>query len=728
MFKYLLLCTLFLASAGWLNAQFPEHFEGPDFPPQAWVRFTNGIGQNFNWQQTDDAFMGETAAFVRWENVEEGYAEDWLVTPRFTPTARAHTLSFYQKDSYANNYFSEYTVRVSLAGQNDPEDFQIVDQQYETDLRLYYTHHEVDLSDYIGKAIYVAFVMTNDDGDNWVIDELALPACDRPKGLFAANFTSNGADLGWTDDGAGAWNVEIVEKGQRPSGVPTITGITAVPYSWTGGQPYTQYEFFVWADCGDGSVSQVSGPYEFLTDCANSSCEYLFLLADSYGDDWNEAWIEVLQNGLSVGVITQEERGFGPYEKFFRFCDGQDFELVWHAGNWDQECIFAFYDGYDQLYYSFGAGEAPADGEVFYASRADCTPVTCRFPYDVSVADFGIDGATFSWTEKDNATVWDIEIVPFGDQPSGNPTVSGISQNPYRWTGGSPGEYYQVYVRAVCGPDDVSKWSKPAVFATLCDQVLNQYPYQEDFSAEILLPECWTSFETGDGERIWTLTRDYETEDTLVAIAHENAWQDAWLISPAFDLSAATGSVTISFDWKMSYYWMVYPYDRADLELWLSTDLETQQAKLLWTETDRGEFPSFEWMTSSVDLSAFSGEDRVWFAFRYRGQEGATAYLDNFRLEDESGSITSVANESHLANGYLFPNPADDEVYLHPGTISRASIRIFDVTGQVKWVHDYDKQGLSGPVRIEIADWQPGIYFIRIGDGWQTRSLKLVKL
>ena len=88
---------------------------------------------------TNSAFTGTQAAFIRWEDVPSGIAEDWLVTPQFSPTAAAHVLSFYQKQGYAGEYYSEYTVRISTVSQDNPEDFVIIDSQVESDLELYYT-------------------------------------------------------------------------------------------------------------------------------------------------------------------------------------------------------------------------------------------------------------------------------------------------------------------------------------------------------------------------------------------------------------------------------------------------------------------------------------------------------------------------------------------------------------------------------------------------------------
>jgi len=722
----LLSILVFFICSGTISAQFPEGFEGQNFPPEGWTIFDNDIGTGYNWQLSDDAYSGTGSAFIRWENVDEGIAADWLVTPRFEPSQNAHILSFYQKDSYARDYFSEYTVRVSVASQDDPEDFVVIDHQNEPDMRLYFTYHEVDLSAYINQQIYVAFVMTNDDGDNWIIDDVTLTNCDRPQGLYAANNTSNGADLFWENDGADHWSLEVVPIGTIPTGIPDYDQITEIPFQWQGGEAFNQYTFYLQSHCTDGAHSNYSAPSTFLTTCDNNSCDYLFVLEDSYGDDWNGAWIEIRQKGISVGQITQEERGFGPYDFYFSFCDTLPFELIWHSGNWDQECIFSFYDLYDQKYFSFKAGDAPENNEVFYSGIADCDPVTCRFPYDVVIADYTVNGAMIDWVDNNAIGLWDIEIVPHMDEPNGQHIITNIDTKPFVWTGGEAGTYYDVYVRAVCDSDDRSKWSPSGTFATLCDQVYDSYPFYEDFIGDYALPECWSMRHNGAGDYSWKTKADYFTEDTLVYCRHDNEKQDEWLISPAFDLSGAQDEVIISFDWKMSYYWMVYPYDKGDLNVRVSMDKGNHWSEVLWNEAHESQFPSFEWQHSEINLSAYRGEAELWIAFQFLAEDAATVYLDNFMIDDGTGSITDV-EELESADKYtLFPNPANSKLTIKGMTSDQdAFISIIDVNGKV--VSEYYPKGKTIN-RLDISKLMPGIYFLNIQDDSGSVCRKFVKM
>ncbi|MGH1388001.1 choice-of-anchor J domain-containing protein [Kordia sp.] len=160
-------------------AQLSEDFESSTMIPAGWAIYpgTNGLGTMQDWQVNDGAT--NNVIFVNWEAVTGGNAQDWLVTPQFTVDATNFILSFDQSDSFATDYGSTYTVRVSTGmSQTTHGDFTIVDTQSETDVWSGgpLAQHTVDLSAYIGQPIYVAFVMENNDGDRWILDNIDMIA------------------------------------------------------------------------------------------------------------------------------------------------------------------------------------------------------------------------------------------------------------------------------------------------------------------------------------------------------------------------------------------------------------------------------------------------------------------------------------------------------------------------------------------------------------------------
>lgn len=203
------LLTLFLlislGSASLFAQNLNEGFEGATFPPSGWTTFigANGEGTAQNWQILfSSTITGSQSAYVRYESVANA-AEDWLVTRQLAPTIGNSTLSFSQKQGYPSNYGTIYTVRVSTASQNTIADFTIVDTQAEADFSTSTSTHTVDLSAYVGQQIYVAFVMENNNGDNWIIDDVTgIPIVPTPivcdAALTATTDIPVSGDISWT--------------------------------------------------------------------------------------------------------------------------------------------------------------------------------------------------------------------------------------------------------------------------------------------------------------------------------------------------------------------------------------------------------------------------------------------------------------------------------------------------------------------------------------------------
>ena len=63
---------------------------------------------------------------------------------------------------------------------------------------------------------------------------------------------------------------------------------------------------------------------------------------------------------------------------------------------------------------------------------------------------------------------WNIEYVYTGETPTGVPNAA-AGTNPFELTGLESGTTYDCYVQADCGGGDVSWWSQPVTFTTLCD-------------------------------------------------------------------------------------------------------------------------------------------------------------------------------------------------------------------------------------------------------------------
>lgn len=157
-------------------AQITEDFEGA-FPPPGWVVFDNGVGLTHAWKRSiTNSNTGIYHAYVRFENTND-LAEDWLVTPKILPSAGDNQLTFYATDEFADFYGSVYTIRVSTINQLDVNNFETVATYLESDFTTdVYTQFTVDLSEFEGIEIFVAFVLENSTGDSFLLDDVTMPA------------------------------------------------------------------------------------------------------------------------------------------------------------------------------------------------------------------------------------------------------------------------------------------------------------------------------------------------------------------------------------------------------------------------------------------------------------------------------------------------------------------------------------------------------------------------
>jgi len=353
---------------------------------------------------------------------------------------------------------------------------------------------------------------------------------------------------------------------------------------------------------------------------------------------------------------------------------------------------------------------------------------TCRFPYDLYATNLTQSGADFGWTERDSATVWDLEIVAFGLPPTGIPTVSGITSNPYTWTDGMDGTAYDFYVRAVCGEDDESKWAGPYAFITHCSDPISTFPYEEAFESTWWLPVCWKSISVGEGNNSWVILPDTHSDDLVIECGYAEAEQEEWLISPEFDFTNLLNP-QISFDWKMSYYWMVYPYNKGDLKCRVSTDGGNNWSEPVWSDEMIPQFETFVWFNNLINLSAYSGLPSVSIGFEYTGNDAGTVYLDNFMLMDGPVGVENPdLNNTGIA--MLYPNPTKNSVYIDylstkPNQITAG---IFDLVGYPVENYFFNTTSGNNLFQLDLSDLPAGVYLLVIRDGKRISSERILRL
>lgn len=175
--------------------QFSENFDTSTELPLGWEVFigSNGNGITYNWIVTVPPenigtgtasgryFSAPNCAFVRYQ--AGSLNEDWLVTPAVDLTNYTNSsLTFYAGQQYTDPYNTIYKVKVSTTSQTDSSSFVDIGTYGEADftgfgsspLSNLTAQKTISLAAYGGQQIYIAFVMIQNDGDNWSLDDVAI--------------------------------------------------------------------------------------------------------------------------------------------------------------------------------------------------------------------------------------------------------------------------------------------------------------------------------------------------------------------------------------------------------------------------------------------------------------------------------------------------------------------------------------------------------------------------
>jgi hypothetical protein len=167
-------------------------------------------------------------------------------------------------------------------------------------------------------------------------------------------------------------------------------------------------------------------------------CEHHLMMQDSYGDGWNGGQLQVRVNGTTVGIYAATGEGS---TAVFTACTGDAIQLVYTAGDWENENTYQLLGTYGNVL--FTGGPDPGAGTVF-TGTADCSvvplpgTVPCTaLPIDtvdcVVANNVGAPGSGFNpgCANYNGQDIWYAMPVP----PSGNVLVSTVNAGGLNDTG-----------------------------------------------------------------------------------------------------------------------------------------------------------------------------------------------------------------------------------------------------------------------------------------------------
>ena len=307
---------------------------------------------------------------------------------------------------------------------------------------------------------------------NLVIQQLN---CAAPSALAVTGTTSTGTQLSWTSPTSASWQYVVQTAGSSiPTGSGTSTSSsTNTPVS--GLNPDTAYQYWVRADCGNGTFSAWSGPFLFTTAVAPPACGGQFV------DDGGQAG-SYSNNANTIYPICPTNAGDQVTVTFTAFNTQLNTDLLKvYDGNGTTGTLLATYSGTTIpgpitsssldgcLTFVFTSnGTTNAAGWV---ANVTCTPApACQKPILLTTSTVLYNSVQLAWTQPANpdttvSTVWEILALPCGS-PVPTAATSGISvtTNPYTYTGLAPLTCYDFYIRSICSTN--SEWVGVATATT----------------------------------------------------------------------------------------------------------------------------------------------------------------------------------------------------------------------------------------------------------------------
>ena len=353
------------------------------------------------------------------------------------------------------------------------------------------------------------------------------PSCFAPSNIVSSNVLSSSADISWTSNGTGTFQIQYDTTGFVPgSGVFATSSTTS--YSVTGLSTSTSYDFYVREICTPGDTSAWTGPFVVVTSCLPATSPFVenFESAGSTpncwttggGKPWNFsnvapsfghigdggtlngatnsggyfAWVDASGYNAASATLTSPNIDIStlssPELSFYLISDDEGYgysstltvtvngDTVGSytgdtPGGWELKLIdLSAYTGIVTI--QFAVSE-PTTSAAYYDDIAIddvsiAEAITCPNPSSIVLVSNTGTSADISWSPGGTESSWQVQYDTAGFVPgTGNFAIS--SSASYSMSALSSLTSYNVYVRAICAVGDTSMWNGPFSFTTSGD-------------------------------------------------------------------------------------------------------------------------------------------------------------------------------------------------------------------------------------------------------------------
>ncbi|NNT73227.1 T9SS type B sorting domain-containing protein [Flavobacterium sp. IMCC34852] len=525
-----------------------------------------------------------------------------------------------------------------------------------------------------------------------------LPACSEPAYpvVTPGTLDTDSVEISWTNGYANTqWQLVAQPLG---TGVPTepfvpgavVNIVNTNPFTITGLNPSTQYEFYMRAYCSASEQSIWVGPINFNTLCIEQPTPYYESYNSNDPNTKKFCWSVNNANGdpakwiigtTDANIRPQPITFFDPFVSYndwlisvpvnavglkrlrfnYRVTAGIGPIALYPRGNFEvlmsSTPDFATYTTLIPLH-DFTNDSFQEDSVLFTGTGT--TYIAFRMPPNmpnpaqtglVTIDDFVIEDApacpnpdiagltaenitqttaNLSWTPGYTETQWEVVVqAPM----SGVPTGSGVTVNntpTYQVTSLTQDTPYEYYVRAVCSDTESSVWVGPFLFRTICDALPT--PFLETFDTTSPTETCWTVYNNVADDNTWNLNQTVQPmfgNQMAALFTGTNGNNNDWLITPT--LSAHAGQ-------RLRFYYKTYSnFFEEDLKVMLSVNgVATNQFTTILYENN---------FTTTIDAAGTTaGSSTITVADGSGVRVGDTFYIPGFPIPYATTVTNVVGN------------------------------------------------------------------------------------
>ena len=291
-----------------------ESFEDTQFPPEGWSSIDSDSYSKWKRVSKDDnstlaVFDGRACAVVPGSYGTENY----LITPQLRPEA-GEKLHFAAK---VKDYTSKGWLRIEVSTNGTEKASFVAIASYstssKTDGHLWksdWYEYNVDLSDYVGQRIFIAFHQEG-EAENIYVDAVSgvtlagSATCETPTNVTVSNVTDGGATISW-EGTTEKYEFCLVASGE-PADWSDAGSVAGKQVVYTDLYEDTSYDFYVRAFCSVDEQS-LAPMVSFKTSCQKASIPWLETFSrDATGAVEPECWTVSSPDVHQVWVVADKE-------------------------------------------------------------------------------------------------------------------------------------------------------------------------------------------------------------------------------------------------------------------------------------------------------------------------------------------------------------------------------------------------------------------------------------